>query len=84
MRRIAHFVSVSRTVASDIEAYVVNGEPFFDASNDCKALFSLARISSLGNRSGRITHLGCVDRCRVGYDRDEAHNAGEEVKVSNR
>nr|WP_201468510.1 SulP family inorganic anion transporter [Microbacterium hydrocarbonoxydans] len=40
VRRVAHFVSVSRTVVYDTARYVVTGELFFASSNDLTTLFS--------------------------------------------
>ena len=40
VRRVAHFVSVTRTVAGDEARYVVEGELFFASSNDLTTLFS--------------------------------------------
>src|SRR5690606_21383825 len=40
VRRVAHFVSVSRTVADDVVTYTVTGELFFASSNDLTTLFS--------------------------------------------
>ncbi|WP_312172540.1 SulP family inorganic anion transporter [Microbacterium sp.] len=40
VRRVAHFVSVSRTVAGDAVTYTVTGELFFASSNDMTTLFS--------------------------------------------
>lgn len=40
VRRVAHFVSVSRSVDGDVVTYTVTGELFFASSNDLTTLFS--------------------------------------------
>jgi len=40
VRRVAHFVTVTRSVAGDVATYVVQGELFFASSNDLTTLFS--------------------------------------------
>lgn len=40
VRRVAHFVSVTRTVSGDSVTYVVDGELFFASSNDLTTLFT--------------------------------------------
>jgi SulP family sulfate permease len=40
VRRVAHFVSVTRTVSGSVARYVVDGELFFASSNDLTTLFS--------------------------------------------
>ncbi|GGM37214.1 sodium-independent anion transporter [Microbacterium saperdae] len=40
VRRVAHFVTVSRSVSGSVARYVVDGELFFASSNDLTTLFS--------------------------------------------
>ncbi len=42
VRRVAHFVTVTRTVSDDIAHYVVDGELFFASSNDLTTQFEYA------------------------------------------
>ncbi|MBO0980692.1 SulP family inorganic anion transporter [Microbacterium sp. SD291] len=42
VRRVAHFVTVTRTIRADAAHYVVDGELFFASSNDLTTLFEYA------------------------------------------
>jgi len=46
VRRVAHFVNVTRTVTDGVARYVVEGELFFASSNDLTTLFSYAEDPS--------------------------------------
>jgi len=46
VRRVAHLVTVTRTVSGSVARYVVNGELFFASSNDLTALFSYSNDPS--------------------------------------
>lgn len=81
VRRVAHFVSVNRVLgeAGDVVTYVVEGELFFASSHDLTTLFSYTEDPDrvVVDLSG--SHVACVDRCRVGCDRDETSGAGEDA-----
>ena len=56
-RRVAHFVTVSRTVSGSVARYVVDGELFFALSNDLTTLFSYSDDPSCAVIDLSVSHV---------------------------
>ena len=73
-RRVAHVIRAERTLSADglSVRYDVHGPLFFGSSNDLVERFSYGVDPKRGrDRSHPFPDLGCVDRRRTGFDRNQ-------------